>query len=640
MIVFSTYFNQVFNIMRILFIQLPLAHHSKGYINANVEYAPAAITGFIKANFKEHCCETLPHVLSAHCSDEVIVRYINNSSFDIICFTSYLWNVERNIRIASMINKNNNSVKIYFGGPEIAEGSIALMDFVPHADAFVSGEGEWFFNSLFSGQADDGLKVHGNTIFTQPPEMLISPEKIVEPLSARLLNSMPDGSVFMELTRGCPYRCSYCYYSKNSSRVRDIPFEKLISVLRNPGNINEIYLLCPTFDRSPDFREKLIELKNLNHGVNLHTEIRADRIDKDTAQLMFDAGFVSLEVGLQSLNRRSLESVSRNSDTKKELQGMAYLRDAGIDLKIGIIPGLPGDTPESFKKTVDTLVNKGFADSVELYPLMILPGTAIRDRAVKEGISFLSRPPYFYHDGWGFSFNDIQDITSYVENATGLSQGSDYIPDFTESDNPLFIKGARLNGDSFISQGHDKIISSIDTYVSDIHISCIDIPAFYNGFENFVSSSSISRLYNIIVYCDEPLDDSIIFRILSSYEKDNFYRRLHIFNSFADGSQFQVFQVLSDVRNFLMMQRESSIIRPVFSVTEVNAGDLSRIDLSSAFLLINRGVYFIVKDILADIFCDNPAALSFVDEGEMERFFNDAGVPYSSYPYSFGIIEL
>lgn len=639
MILFSINFIQVVNIMRILFIQLPLAHHSKGYINA-IEYAPFAMAGFIKLNFPEHYCEVLPNVLSAHCSDEVIVRYINNSFFDIICFSSYLWNIERNIRIASMIKQKNRAVKIYFGGPEIAEGSFALSEFVPGVDGFVSGEGEWFFNSLFLTGADESLNINGNIIFKQPQEMLISPDMIVEPLSSRFLNSMPDGSVFMELTRGCPYRCSYCYYSKNSSRVRDIPFEKLISVLKNPGSLKEIYLLCPTFDRSPDFKEKLIELKNLNHGVNLHTEIRADRINKDMAKLMSDSGFASLEVGLQSLNRRSLESVSRNTDTQKELQGMGYLRDAGIDLKIGVIPGLPGETPESFIKTIDTLIIKGFAESIELYPLMILPGTAIRDRAVKEGISFQSKPPYFYHDGWGISFSDIQDITAYVEDATGLSQSLDYIPDFTESDNPIFTKGVKLNTASFNSCSYDKIISSIDTYVADIHITCTNTSEFYAGFEKFVSFSSVSRLYNIIVYCDDPLDDATIFKILASHEKDNFYRRLHVFNRFADGSHFQIFQVFSDVKSFLHLYETGDIVRPVFSVTRANVSQLSCIDLSSACLLINRGVYPIVKDILVNNFYDNPPLFSFVNEDEMEGFFKDAGISYSSYPYPFGIIEM
>ena len=88
------------------------------------------------------------------------------------------------------------------------------------------------------------------------------------------------------------------------------------------------------------------------------------------------------------------------------------------------------------------------------------------------------------------------------------------------------------------------------------------------------------------------------------------------------------------------MQERSSVIRPVFSVTETNAADLSLIDMSSALLIINRGIYSRVKDLLINNCKDTPEALSFVDEMEMGRFFNDAGIPYSAYPYSFGIIEL
>ncbi len=121
----------------------------------------------------------------------------------------------------------------------------------------------------------------------------------------------------------------------------------------------EIYILSPTFDRSSDFTDKLKQLKQLKHNVKLHTEIRTDRIDKKTAKLMYDAGFRSLEVGLQSLNSRALGMINRESNTEKELEGMRHLKDAGIELQIGIIPGLPGDSVDNFLKTVDTLVSSG-----------------------------------------------------------------------------------------------------------------------------------------------------------------------------------------------------------------------------------------------------------------------------------------
>lgn len=626
--------------MRIIFIQLPLSDHSRGYINANVEYAPALLSGFINRNFPDIYCETLPNVLSAHCSDELIIRYIENLSFDMVCFTSYLWNIERNLVIAEKLKKGKSDLQIFFGGPEIAPGSIALNENYPFIEGFVSGEGEWFFYHLLKGEKLEPLYINGNPLFLQPPDQLIDPLRIVEPLSSGRLNTMPDGSVFMEMTRGCPYRCSYCYYSKNFSRVREIPFNKLIHVLQNPGQIEEIYLLSPAFDRSHLFKEKLIELKNNNTGIRLHTEIRTDRLDPETAALIYEAGFASLEVGLQSLNKRSLESVSRNSDTVKELRGMEHLRDAGIELKIGIIPGLPDDTPESFKHTVDTLTDHGFADSIELYPLMILPGTAIRDKGEAEGISFLRKPPYFYHEGWGFTFADIKDITTYVETGTGLSQSPDSIPDFTDSPDPLYIKGVRFSSDDISSWDTDLITGKVHTLVTDLHISFKDASLFYRGFEKFAHNAPVSRLYNIIAYGEEPLDEEIILDITASAEKDNFNRRLHIYNSYRDGSIFHFYQVVTGSRPYRAMCENNFFIKPVFALTGGNSAELQRIDPSSSSLLIHRGVYHSVKGLLASDFYDNPSSVSFIEEREMEEFYRESGTAYSSYPYSFGIIDL
>ncbi len=626
--------------MRILFIQLPLADHNRGYINANVEYAPALLSGYINTNFPGNYCETLPNVLSSLCSDELIITYIENLSFDMVCFTSYLWNIERNLAIALKIKERNSTIQIFFGGPEIAYGSIALNEHQPFVNGFVSGEGEWFFEQLFRDDQIEPVYVNGNPLFIQPASELIDPLKIIEPLSSRRLNTMPGGSVFIEMTRGCPYRCSYCYYSKNFSRVREIPFNTLTQVLQNPGAIEEIYLLSPAFDRSPQFREKLIELKGVNPGIKLHTEIRTDRIDPETARLMYEAGFASLEVGLQSLNRRSLENVCRDSDTAKELQGMEYLKDAGIELKIGIIPGLPGDTPESFKLTVDTLVDHGFGDSIELYPLMILPGTVIRDRGEAEDISFLRKPPYFYHEGWGFTFSDIKDITSYVEARTGLSQSSDSIPDFTDSPDPLYIKGVRFKSDDFLKWNPDLIIKRVHTLVTDLHISITDASSFYRGFEKFAHNPPVSRLYNVIAYGEEPLDEGIILEIIASAEKDNFNRRLHIYNSYRDGSIFHFYQVFTGSRGYRTMQERSNFIKPVFALTGENSSELENIDPASSSLLIHRGVYAHLKEILTEDFSENPSSLSFIDESEMEEFYKDSGIVYSAYPYSFGIIDL
>ena len=89
--------------MKILFIQLPLQDHSHGYINGNIDYAAAAISGFISEKFRDISCLTLPSVIANFGSDELIVKYILSVKPDYISFTSYLWNIERNLRIAETV---------------------------------------------------------------------------------------------------------------------------------------------------------------------------------------------------------------------------------------------------------------------------------------------------------------------------------------------------------------------------------------------------------------------------------------------------------------------------------------------------------------------------------------------------------
>lgn len=270
-----------------------------------------------------------------------------------------------------------------------------------------------------------------------------------------------------------PLPLQLLFLFKELQQSEGTPFSLLTRALKSNPNLSEIYILSPTFDASPDFKKRLNILREMKHNTNLHTELRASRISPETAQLLSDAGFKSLEVGLQTLTPHSLETVRRNSNPERELEGICHLRDAGIDLKIGIIPGLPGDTPDSFRYTVDRLLDLNLGDSIELYPLMILPGTAIREQAERDKVSFMKEPPYFYLDGWGMSTQDIKDISLYLEEATGLSQSSFSIPDFSFSDTEkeALTAACILNDDSGQYWESSEIIDCIETSLFSYHFT-------------------------------------------------------------------------------------------------------------------------------------------------------------------------
>lgn len=624
--------------MKILFIQLPLIDHSYGYVNGNIDYAPAVISSFINKNFNDIICKTLPSVISNFCSDDVIIRYSVSESPDIICFTSYLWNVERNLRLSRILRDKMDSVLILFGGPEISEGSIALSEYYPEVDIFISGEGEWFFEQFLSGKDINYIEIEGNSIALQRSNELIVKESIVEPLSANRLNTSIDGSVFIEMTRGCPYKCSYCFYSKNQNSVRELPFSLLTDVIKKRKDVREIYILSPTFDRSREFVSNLKILKNMNHNVKLHTEIRTDRITVEIADLMYDAGFRSLEVGLQSMNKKALGNVQRDSDPEKELSGIENLADTGIDLKIGIIPGLPGDDIAGFRKTVDVLSDRGFGNFIEFYPLMILPGTAIREKSKKDKINFQDKPPYYFIEGWNFKFDQIKKLSSYIEKKTGMSSKVFYLPDFTRNEDYLFVRGLFLNDDKSFKD-IDRLIGKVDTFVVDLHFLIENDQTFCDRIRKFIETADNSRLFNIILYTDLILNDDFFIKTVREFETDNFYRRLNIFNSFAEGSLFHFFQVTDKINVYMEALKNYQFIIPVFYVNSVSLKDLLDKDFNDIPLLVEDGLYPEIRDFLISNYNENPEYVAFKNADEMQKFYEDIEMEIVKFPFNFGLMK-
>ncbi|MCU0821820.1 MAG: radical SAM protein [Spirochaetes bacterium] len=628
--------------MKILFVQLPLIDHACGYIQGNIEYAPASISGYIRKKFGNRVkTQNLPFILSNFGSDSLICRYILKAETDILCFTSYLWNIERNLNIAYKIKEVDHNIKIIFGGPEIGPGSFSLSEKREQVDCFVSGEGEWFFGRYLSGKDIErfAAAINGNTLYSQPADALIPAAEIFEPFSGKMLDPMMDGSIYVELTRGCPYRCTYCYYSKNCSTVRDLPFDILIDIIRERKNLSEIYILSPAFSASRDFTIRLERLAEVNSGIRLHSEMRASGIDRRKAELLYNAGFRSMEVGIQTLNRETLKRVRRNSDTDKELKGMEAMKAAGIDLKIGVIPGLPADTPDDFVNTIDRLAALGFGAGIEFYPLMILPGTAVRDQALQDGIDFQKSPPYYYHSGWGFSFDDLIAIRKYVESATGFTLSVKGLPNFCYKDEGLFYSGIYFNGDNISSWDPAKYYDIIETNVFSFHISISGTGNIYKGTAVLSSGLPASELYNFIFYNDDIIDEQRLIDVLSASERDNFYRRLNIFDEWDAGLRFRCYQIFSAPEKFSRCLEMYSFIDPVFRVDKKNYRALKDID-DDADILVSAGSFPAVSETLSERYADTPEQVAFENEEEQAEFYRLIGYEHIEIPFGFSVKEM
>jgi histone acetyltransferase (RNA polymerase elongator complex component) len=88
------------------------------------------------------------------------------------------------------------------------------------------------------------------------------------------------------------------------------------------------------------------------------------------------AGFVEMELGAQSMDDAVLSACRRGHDAGDTVRAARMVRDSGMSLVIQVMPGLPGESRESFRRTVEAVARLE-PDGVRIYPTVVLKGTAL-----------------------------------------------------------------------------------------------------------------------------------------------------------------------------------------------------------------------------------------------------------------------
>lgn len=169
---------------------------------------------------------------------DYIYGEILRGDYDLICFSTYIWNVEQICRLGADLKKAKPSVQILLGGPEVSYETVSLMRENPWIDFVLRGEGEGSFTALYKAMAEKGRawdpsEISGLSYRRSDGEVLENPEGM--PLDMREIpfpyRSLPveaDKVVYYETARGCPYRCSYCLSSLEKT-IRPLPLERVMS---------------------------------------------------------------------------------------------------------------------------------------------------------------------------------------------------------------------------------------------------------------------------------------------------------------------------------------------------------------------------------------------------------------------------
>ena len=364
--------------------------------------------------------------------DTLLADRIAREEPEFVGFSLYLWNSERSLHLAREVKRRSPRTKILIGGPEVGPDNVFILQ-QPGADIAVTGEAEDTFARVMSALLDGnnpaglpGVAVRGPLGFTAFAPQAAASFPLADypsPYLAHLVPVEPHRSTYVETVRGCRSHCTFCFYPRSSSvlRVLDVDASAaLIGALRDRG-AREVVFLDPTFNHRPGFEPLLDALarENPSRALTFFAEVRAEGLTAQQARKLKQAGFDRLEIGLQSVNRETLKRVRRGGSPSSVAEAARMLHAEGIELLVDLIVGLPGDTPEDVLRGIDFLEEHGLASEAQVFPLSLLPGTAMRASAVDDGVVFDSAPPYRVHRTATFSEDELVETVLAAEERLG-----------------------------------------------------------------------------------------------------------------------------------------------------------------------------------------------------------------------------
>ncbi|MBI5014041.1 MAG: radical SAM protein [Deltaproteobacteria bacterium] len=321
-------------------------------------------------------------------------------------FSMYLWNRLLVLQIAIIIKRKDPELIVLAGGPEATADYGRILE-EPSLDLVLPGEGEEILVAVM------GDLLRGARPRELRDSIRASPVRDLGALPSPFLDGTLEPShyrgLLWELSRGCPFRCDFCFESRGAEGIRRIPLERVKAelLLFEASGVEQVFVLDPTFNYNQDEAKRVLRLIR-EHAPDVHFffEVRSEFIDEEMATL-FASIRCTLQIGLQSVHDAVLRNINRRIDPDAFEDKVLLLHEAGVTYGFDLIYGLPGDTLDGFYDSLDFALRL-VPNHLDLFPLAVLPGTRLLETAPSFGLKYQEATPYRVISSPTFGAEDLE----------------------------------------------------------------------------------------------------------------------------------------------------------------------------------------------------------------------------------------
>ncbi len=232
-----------------------------------------------------------------------------------------------------------------------------------------------------------------------------------------MLNVKPIVSILS--SRGCPYDCGYCPYTKNQGlKWRARSAENVFNELKydvDKYSVKGFVFRDPLFSLNQKRVEELCNLIIKNQlKIEFVIETRPELLTEGLIDILSKAGCHAINFGVEDIHKDILNQINRKPIDLNHLKRIVnYCEISGIRTSCFFIIGLPGSNGETIKETIE-FSRDLFPSQVEYKIATPYPGTKLHDMAKEKG--WLKSENYNQFGGYTATMQISDELTQeYLE---------------------------------------------------------------------------------------------------------------------------------------------------------------------------------------------------------------------------------
>ncbi len=298
--------------------------------------------------------------------------------------------------ISAIVGQKQSTVDVinkikYYGKTVIAGGSL-----------FTTGYEEFAYtDTLVLGEAEEIMPLLVHDIENNSLKKIYSAEKFPPINKApiplwNLVNLSYYNSVCIQLSRGCPYNCEFCDVVQLNGRDPRIKsaqqiIAELDSVYSLGWNAGVFFVDDNFIGNKAALKKNILPAiikwqKERKYPFILSTQVSINLSDDiNLMQLMTDAGFATVFIGIETPDADGLEECGKYHNINRNLlESVKKIQNMGFEVNAGFILGFDSDKENVFQNQIDFIQKSGIVAAM-VGLLNVSPKSRLHDRLKKAG---------------------------------------------------------------------------------------------------------------------------------------------------------------------------------------------------------------------------------------------------------------